>query len=240
MNNPFRYAGESYDDETGFYYLRARFYDPSVGRFITEDTFTGQIDNPLSLNRYTYTYNNPLKFVDPSGNDGIAVAVGGWVATGVEAIAVIPAAVAGVFWAANPTPAGGDLTPAEKAELERKLKEQKKVTELTRSQERVLKDLDNIINDHLTEQDFSGAERDMRGDPVPNGKGGFFDHLKEVKDAATGLEKVRKSLEGSLKNPNLDNTIRKKLQDALDKTNRYLDRVDKLLNGTNKKIKTSR
>ncbi|WP_139489615.1 RHS repeat domain-containing protein [Brevibacillus dissolubilis] len=67
MNNPFRYAGESYDDETGFYYLRARFYDPSVGRFITEDTYKGQVDNPLSLNRYSYTANNPIRFIDPSG-----------------------------------------------------------------------------------------------------------------------------------------------------------------------------
>ncbi|WP_139489609.1 RHS repeat domain-containing protein [Brevibacillus dissolubilis] len=68
MNNPFRYAGESYDDETGFYYLRARFYDPSVGRFITEDTYKGQVENPLALSRYVYTANNPLRYIDPSGN----------------------------------------------------------------------------------------------------------------------------------------------------------------------------
>ncbi|MFF2911172.1 RHS repeat-associated core domain-containing protein [Paenibacillus sp. NPDC057934] len=36
-----------YDEETGFYYLRARYYDPSIGRFLNEDTFEGQIDNPL-------------------------------------------------------------------------------------------------------------------------------------------------------------------------------------------------
>ncbi|WP_139489601.1 polymorphic toxin-type HINT domain-containing protein [Brevibacillus dissolubilis] len=68
MNNPFRYSGEPYDSETGFYYLRARFYDPSVGRFITEDTLKGQVDNPLSLNRYTYVLNNPLQYIDPTGH----------------------------------------------------------------------------------------------------------------------------------------------------------------------------
>ncbi len=67
--NPFAYAGEMYDKESGFYYLRARYYDPKMGRFVSEDTYKGQVDNPLSLNRYTYTHNNPLRFVDPSGHD---------------------------------------------------------------------------------------------------------------------------------------------------------------------------
>ncbi|MED1876921.1 RHS repeat-associated core domain-containing protein, partial [Brevibacillus borstelensis] len=54
MSNPFTYSGEILDGETGFYYLRARYYDPTVGRFISEDTYKGQVDNPLTLNRYTY------------------------------------------------------------------------------------------------------------------------------------------------------------------------------------------
>ncbi|MCR6545180.1 RHS repeat-associated core domain-containing protein [Dehalobacterium formicoaceticum] len=65
--NPIRYAGEYFDEESGFYYLRARYYDPSTGRFISEDPYEGSIDNPLSLNLYTYCSNNPIKFVDPSG-----------------------------------------------------------------------------------------------------------------------------------------------------------------------------
>jgi len=68
MSNPFRYAGEVFDAESGMIYLRARYYDPSVGRFISEDTYKGQVDNPLSLNRYTYGHNNPLRFIDPSGH----------------------------------------------------------------------------------------------------------------------------------------------------------------------------
>jgi len=69
MSNPFLYAGEMYDKESGFYYLRARYYDPGVGRFISEDTYKGQVDNPLTLNRYTYTANNPLRYIDASGNE---------------------------------------------------------------------------------------------------------------------------------------------------------------------------
>lgn len=68
MSNPFKYTSEIYDEETGFYYLRARYYDPSIGRFINEDTYEGQIDNPLSLNLYTYVHNNPLRYSDPSGH----------------------------------------------------------------------------------------------------------------------------------------------------------------------------
>lgn len=40
-----------------------------MGRFISEDTYEGQIDNPLSLNLYTYVINNPLKYVDPTGHE---------------------------------------------------------------------------------------------------------------------------------------------------------------------------
>jgi len=59
--NPFRYCGEYYDAETGLIYLRNRYYDTSVGRFISE--------NPIrdGLNWYVYCGNNPVSFVDPLG-----------------------------------------------------------------------------------------------------------------------------------------------------------------------------
>jgi RHS repeat-associated protein len=68
MNNPYKYAGEYNDKETGFYYLSARYYDPKISRFINEDTYEGDISNPLSLNLYTYVHNNPLTNVDPTGH----------------------------------------------------------------------------------------------------------------------------------------------------------------------------
>jgi len=68
IDNPFQYSGELWDARSGLQYLRARWYDPSVGRFITEDTYEGQIDNPLSLNLYAYVHNNPLKYSDPTGH----------------------------------------------------------------------------------------------------------------------------------------------------------------------------
>lgn len=59
-NNPYRYAGYRYDEATGLYYLMARYYDASVGRFLTRDTVQ---DNNL----YAYSGNNPMNFTDPSG-----------------------------------------------------------------------------------------------------------------------------------------------------------------------------
>ncbi len=68
IEQPFRYSGEFWDSSTGLQYLRARWYDPSVGRFINEDTYEGDITNPLSLNLYTYVHNNPLRYIDPTGH----------------------------------------------------------------------------------------------------------------------------------------------------------------------------
>ncbi|MDQ4682039.1 RHS repeat-associated core domain-containing protein, partial [Stenotrophomonas maltophilia group sp. RNC7] len=70
-SNAIRYAGEFYDEETGLYYLRARYYNPYIGRFISEDSYWGEDTNPLSLNLYVYCYNDPIKFVDPTGHWGI-------------------------------------------------------------------------------------------------------------------------------------------------------------------------
>ena len=67
--NAFRYCGEYYDAETGTIYLRARYYSPTTGRFISRDTFVGRKEDPLSLNKYTYCANNPVIFTDPQGLD---------------------------------------------------------------------------------------------------------------------------------------------------------------------------
>ena len=62
IENIFKYTGEQFDKETQQYYLRARFYNPIVGRFTQEDIYRGD-----GLNLYVYVINNPLLWVDPSG-----------------------------------------------------------------------------------------------------------------------------------------------------------------------------
>ncbi len=63
------YTGEETDEETGLIYLRARYYDPYLGRFISADPFWGRLEEPASQNRYVYVQNNPLMYTDPSGLD---------------------------------------------------------------------------------------------------------------------------------------------------------------------------
>ncbi len=67
-DNNITYAGYQYDEETGLYYLNARYYNSNTGRFLTEDTYRGRQQDPLSLHRYTYCHYNPIRYVDPSGH----------------------------------------------------------------------------------------------------------------------------------------------------------------------------
>ena len=64
LANPFQYTGREFDSETGIYYYRARYFDPSQGRFLGEDRLRfGQ-----GSNFYGYVQNNPVRWVDPTGN----------------------------------------------------------------------------------------------------------------------------------------------------------------------------
>lgn len=66
--NRFGFTGHLFDRETGTYYAKARYFDPGLGRFLSQDTYLGEIDNPPSIHRYTWAHNRPTYFVDPTGN----------------------------------------------------------------------------------------------------------------------------------------------------------------------------
>ena len=65
--SPFGYCGEYFDSETGFVYLRNRYYDPNTGRFISQDPIKD------GDNWYVYANNNPVKYIDPLGLDAIVL-----------------------------------------------------------------------------------------------------------------------------------------------------------------------
>ena len=69
-NNPFRYRGYVYDEETGFYYLRSRYYDPEVRRFISADVLLSTGQGVLGHNAYAYCLNSPIIRVDLDGDFG--------------------------------------------------------------------------------------------------------------------------------------------------------------------------
>ena len=66
--NPFRYHGYVYDEETGWYYLSSRYYNPEVGRYLSADTLSSTGQGVLGYNMYAYCLNNPTTNYDPSGS----------------------------------------------------------------------------------------------------------------------------------------------------------------------------
>ena len=78
--NPLRYRGYVYDRETKLYYLQSRYYNPETGRFINGDGYVATGLDVLDNNMYTYCYNNPVMYPDPSGQIGI---IGGIIGGGV-------------------------------------------------------------------------------------------------------------------------------------------------------------
>lgn len=130
---PFRFAGREFDSETGLYYNRARYYDPALGRFISEDP----IGLEGGVDPYAYAGNDPVNFSDPSGTDCTAAEAerltyrrnedGDWVETrtcpqgmGTGGITVIgqlpsellPSTPRGPTGPTGPTPAGPGGYPA--------------------------------------------------------------------------------------------------------------------------------
>ncbi|MGQ0556821.1 MAG: polymorphic toxin-type HINT domain-containing protein, partial [Nitrospiraceae bacterium] len=77
------YRGERWDANVAAYDLRARIYTPGNGRFLTQDSFAGFGQDPQSLHKYTYTHNDPVNNIDPTGHFtmGEAMATAGTVAT---------------------------------------------------------------------------------------------------------------------------------------------------------------
>jgi RHS repeat-associated protein len=62
------FTGHYFDSETNLYYAKARYLDPEFGRFITQDSYLGKFDQPPSLHRYSYGWNRPTFWTDPTGH----------------------------------------------------------------------------------------------------------------------------------------------------------------------------
>ena len=240
--NPFVYKGYWYDWSTGLYYLNARYYNPVIKRFLSEDPVDPSVGgNVPGYNGYAYARNNPVKWVDPSGTASYNVylmvrfgikeratipAIPGWMLLGGAQVAlvVLIEGLAGPEECCRLVSLSGWTQGVASAEGAGEVA-------LTDAQTATLNRLDNIVNDHLTEQDLSGALRDIQGDPVPRVGGGYYDHLDEVKNSLRGLYAVEKCLQGSLRNPNLDPATRAALESGLSKAQQYIGKINEILNG---------
>lgn len=94
--NEICYTGGIYDESTSLYYLNARYYNPEDARFITQDTYRGEVNEPSTLHLYAYCSNNPINYIDITGNFAIPIA------GGIGVVAIITLVVLGhVFYYAS-------------------------------------------------------------------------------------------------------------------------------------------
>ncbi len=106
QNQPFRYRGYVYDNETGWYYLQSRYYDPNTCRFVSADVMLSTGQGVLGHNSFAYCLNNPVNRTDTDGDwslpnwakvaIGVAAIAVGVIATVATGGAAAPALVAGV------------------------------------------------------------------------------------------------------------------------------------------------
>ena len=71
--NPIRYRGYYYDQETGFYYLQSRYYDPEIGRFINADGQLNMSSGINGCNMFAYCMNNPVTMLDSDGAEPVTI-----------------------------------------------------------------------------------------------------------------------------------------------------------------------
>jgi RHS repeat-associated protein len=82
----YTFTGQRADSYIKLVEMGARWYDPKLGRFVSADTVVPEPGNPQALNRYSYTYNNPVRYTDPSGHGvplkcwvcGLKIDISGW------------------------------------------------------------------------------------------------------------------------------------------------------------------
>ncbi len=79
------FTGQWFDSQFCQYYLRARMYDPNLGRFTSRDPIFGKFKNPLTLHSYLYCLNDPVNRTDSSGEISVALIVVGGIVGGISA-----------------------------------------------------------------------------------------------------------------------------------------------------------
>jgi RHS repeat-associated protein len=97
VTTDYRFTGQK-EDASGLYYFNARYYDPSIGQFISPDTLVPDPSNVQAYNRYMYALGNPLRYNDPSGHSacaGVCPASSSWQQV-FEAIRALAASATGV------------------------------------------------------------------------------------------------------------------------------------------------
>lgn len=223
------YTGHKFDTDLGLSYMQARYYDPAIGRFYSNDPlgFSGI----HSFNRYAYANNNPFKYTDPDGKQAVGnfhngLRDGRALVDGTLSPEELQNRAEGELQflvAVAPIPM---IKGAQLINAAAKLKAATHLANvLTSAQKARMKTIKNIIHRNARKHDFEGAAKELKG--IQTG----FDHIKEMKQSVVGLTKSLKALRDSLKNPNLDSAARNAIQNSVNNGQRALDKMIETLDG---------
>lgn len=91
--NNYLFTGEQFDLTLGQQYLRARYYDPGIGRFTQMDDWKGCIGDPIGLNKYLYGNSDPVNNIDPTGKFSMVQLGAGTAAVGILAVSAQQSAI---------------------------------------------------------------------------------------------------------------------------------------------------
>jgi RHS repeat-associated protein len=210
----FRYTGQLTLPEASLYYYKARVYDPYYGKFLQTDPIGSKDD----LNLYAYVSGDPINHNDPTGTElgsygpnleyyapgdnpngdpvqGL-IGLGGLGASFLAPLVVVEGSATWLSARSSYSATRNALTAAEKTSLDG----------IRRTWQGSITKIQNIINNNGKFHDFLGAARETKG--IKTG----FDHVTEMKNSITGLQKAAESIAGTLKNPNLSAQARASLE----------------------------
>jgi len=225
------YTGHKFDTDLGLSYMQARYYDPVIGRFYSNDPvgFKGV----HSFNRYTYANNNPYKYIDPDGREASSIRLGqnldakqlgSGEITIEEANQRFRDRTSGSGLALSfAIPGGAAIKGLSMANKAMHLRHLSKV--LSPAQVKNINRVKNILHRNAKQHDFDGVAKELKG--ISTG----FDHVTEMRNSVQGLTKSIDRLTKSLKNPKLDKVGREHIQNTIDKGQKVLDRMNNALNG---------
>jgi RHS repeat-associated protein len=249
------YINERFDLEPGLQYLHARYYDPNLGRFLTPDTWDPMLPG-VDINRYAYAGNDPVNMSDPNGHlfdengtylaPAVTVAAVGCSASGACIAAaviggVIVAPVAITVYAVNSM--DHEFSVQEKRDIadrsrqlenqgvaphvaEEYAKEEARASRYAGTAQRTaIKKINDVITNNAKPHDYEGVRKEVKG--ISTG----YNHVEEMENSVKALNKAIKSLQGSLKNPNLPKQQRDALSRVLERARIQRDKMKDALSG---------